>query len=246
MKPPTAHQTVLKRVAELTNIVLAQSQTITELKDIVIASKEASNEITKSLSELRAQQAASNVMNQRRFSREFPTGSSLAHSRDSSDLLGIPHLGARARSGSLKRRREENDEASEFIIGTSSSAEFAIPVAPKSERSRVFVSRVSANFTAEQLHSSIRPRLTMPLSVVRMATTHAQCASFVLNVHETDACTLLNPAFWSTGTLVRTFRGRLHRSQVHSTFGDVGDVFDPVTLPSTASNTAMEVTQSKN
>ena len=230
---------VLRRVAELTNIVLAQGQALSELRTVVTTSASTSPSLPE-FTELRSMIAETtrtttesvdamtrletkvdkldaNVTATSAHGMSFGLPTDDRRRASSGDRLTVPSLSG-LRSGSLKRMRSDDPAQSRLIIGTATDETNDVPVVAKTERSRIFISRIAPEFTAEAMFNSICPRIKGPPSVTRLTTNHSSYSSFVLHVPLEDENILLSPSSWKAGTLIKTYRGRLHRDQIHSVY----------------------------
>ena len=248
---------VLRRIAELTNIVLAQSKTLQELRaDSAMAKTEIAqiaqgqtairtelghavqrNEATassnaESLDKLHALVSTSTSRPVQHRHRRLPI-SEIADTFEaglqSADMLTVPVVPLRGRSASPKRRRMDSVHP-EFLIGNASEEDHAVPAVPKPETRRIFISRVVPNFPAEKLHASVQNRLKNDLTVIRLKTERSY-SSFVLYVSVDDEKTVMSPSFWVKGTFIKNFRGKLFPEQIHSKFGRCEKAADPATDP---------------
>jgi len=237
-KPPGGAQAmILKRIADLANIVLAQNNQLNvELGAVREELRKCKTELNEELqwckNELR--EAKSKILTlsptpqTSAFNFGAKTGSTFSGpSSEGTGPFRIPAASAfvdnppRSRSNSVKRKRiEVGRENKQPLIGTGDSSAVMIPVIKKVVKKRVFVSRIAPNFTPADLHRALRPRLSSSLSVSRLHTTHDSYSSFCLFVTETDEKVVLNSDFWPPGTVIKPYFGRLSPDRIHSTFNE--------------------------
>jgi len=223
---------LLKRVAELTDVVLTQSQEVTLIKT--------------ELAECRSEIAALKVNKDRTDMFKFGGGVGSTFSgacQAPTRLLGgvsatpgplFDDKESRGGSRSVKRKRQADDRPG-VIVGSASVSEGIIPAVKRVFKKRVFVSRVAPEVSAETLHKAIRPKLKAPLSVVRLHTQHASYSSFCLFVEDEDEATVLAPSLWASGTLIKSFFGRLDAEKIHSRYDEPGLTRTPFTAAGNAS-----------
>ena len=82
-------------------------------------------------------------------------------------------------------------------------------VVPVTRKSRVFVSRLGPNTTADMLKNYVKDALDKEVEVTRLQTRYPTYASFVVSCNFLDKDTILSADSWEEGVLVREFRGKL-------------------------------------
>ena len=175
--PPALSSTlVLKRVIDLTNLVLEQRSELAALRE------EAKN----------------------RSSTAPPVHPDVGSPATTVDQQGRSAPVSRARAS---RHREPP------LIGTSTSDNL-VPAVTRSIK-RIFVSKISPEVTAKQVHEKLRPHLDCSLSVRKLRSAHESYASFCLYVETPSAeAILLSPDSWNSGTVIKPYRGFLPNERI--------------------------------
>jgi len=144
---------------------------------------------------------------------------------------------SRSRSGSAKRKRTPFTNR-EFVLGTAEVNEVSVPVVKRIVKKRIFISRIAPGFSAEAMYKAVKPKVKRSLSVVKLKTLHSSYSSFCLYVEEEDEKTVLSPQFWGSGTIIKSFLGRLPDEKIDSRF-DGPEVHSPAATPADFENTAV-------
>jgi len=231
VKPSGAQANVLKRIADLTNLVLSQSQELSEVRRDL---NEAREDLAVCKSKLQVLEAGVKP-NKGPGLFEFGarTGSALSATKNKPDAApsSVSAVSSNERmlsySGVLKRKRlddistKRTEKRTEVVVGSASVNDCVVPVVRKVVTKRVFISRVAPDFTSEDLYKAVKPKVQSSLSVVRLHTAYPSYASFCLSVDsEADEKILLAPTFWTSGTIIKPFFGRLAPEKIQSKFGD--------------------------
>jgi hypothetical protein len=96
----------------------------------------------------------------------------------------------------------DNTKRTEVIIGTSVTND---SLKSASQRSLLFVSRVSPNVTCEGVLSYISEKGISDVECTQLKTRYASYKSFKVSVPSSSEKDTLNPSFWPNGVLVRSF-----------------------------------------
>ena len=152
---------------------------------------------------------------------------------------------SRSRSTSTKRKRTALTNR-ECAFGTGDVNELTVPVVKRIVRKRVFISRIAPDFSAEAMYKAVKPKIKHSLSVVRLKTLHSSYSSFCLYVEEEDEKTVLAPPFWASGTIIKSFQGRLLDEKIDSRFDCVTAESPVVPLDATKNAGLSETTMAPN
>jgi|GEM_PF-2236873 len=231
--PGGAQANVLKRIADLTNLVLSQYQEISELRRDLGEVREELTTCKNKLNVLEGGLRTNRSEGPGLF--EFGARAVPASRGPNNKPASVPSiestLSTKQRSisylGVLKRKRLDDlpSKRTEVIVGSASANDCIVPVVKRVVTKRVFVSRVAPSFSSEDLYKAVKPKMQSSLSVSKLHTAYPHYASFCLSVDsEADEKTLLAHTFWTSGTIIKPFFGRLVPEKVHSRFGDSIDM----------------------
>lgn len=240
---------MLKRIAELTNIVLKQSLELSSVRSELAECKKDLQSVKKDLADLSSDRQPRGVFNfsagnQRSAFSVGMLSATTAVSKQDTAVNKTPAHGEgqlRGRSRSQKRQRSESRPANRAVIGIGSGGTGLVPAIEKKLKKRVFVSRIAPNVAASDLYKAIRPIVKSSLAVWRLHTKHDSYSSFCLFVDESDAEAVLDRTVWSAGTVIKAYFGRLPPEQIHSKFGDMESA-----VSSDSTTPALSSTQSQS
>jgi len=221
-----ANAAVLRRISDLTNIILSQSYEIFSLKKEFMEQK---SELIETKKEVLALRSAIKSTKPFVFGAQN-TGSAFSASSGSSAggggpmTLAVPSINidsaGRSRSNSVKRKRTGTENKDRPVVIGSAEGPSVVTVVKKIVKKKVFISRVAPDFSAEAMFHAVKPRLKSSLSVVRLHTVHSSYSSFCLFVDEVDEETVLAAQFWASGTVIKPFFGRVFDERIHSRFDE--------------------------
>jgi len=218
--PDKSKGPLLMRIAELMNVVLCQNREIAQIKADLSACKNELSVTRAEISSLKNEQPARMFEfgghNSRSANSAHKPASAVSAAGSPNALIVPSVVVSRDRSSSKRRRLDHSSR--EVTLGTGEVNETSVPVVKKVLKKRIFISRISPDFSAEAMYQAIKPKLKSSLSVIRLNTLHSSYSSFCLFVDEEDEKTVLSPQFWAKGTVIKSYLGRLPDERIHSRF----------------------------